>query len=198
MPMDRLDTLVTTHVTERLLQPDRLSELLYSLSAKRSANDAAVQDRLRALQGELTQADDKLRRLYKLVEEGFVEMDELLAERIASLKSNREQAKAALQRLQAQTRPEISLRADDIQRFGAFMKEKITTGEASFRRSYLRSIIEGIEVGDKVIRIHGSRTSLEQAVIAQEQIGKGVRGFIRKWRAQGDSNPCFRRERATS
>ena len=44
-------------------------------------------------------------------------------------------------------------------------------------------------------RIHGSKASLEQAVIAGEQIGKGVRSFIRKWRSLGDSNPCFRRER---
>lgn len=41
-----------------------------------------------------------------------------------------------------------------------------------------------------------NRTSPEKAVIYKEQ--KGVRGFIRKWRAQRESNPCFRRERATS
>ena len=196
--MDRLDHLVTTHVAERLLEPSRLSDLLTSLSGKRCANDISVRDRLRTLQGEVAQADEKLRRLYKMVEDGLTDMDDVLAERVASLKSERELAKAALQRLQAQTRPEISLKVDDIQRFGAFMSEKITTGEPSFRRAYLRSIIEGIEVDDNVIRIHGSRTSLEQAVIAKEQIGNGVRGFIRKWRAQGDSNPCFRRERATS
>ncbi|MDP3553718.1 hypothetical protein [Methylocystis sp.] len=42
---------------------------------------------------------------------------------------------------------------------------------------------------DKVIRTHGSKASLEQAVLAGEQIGKGVRGFIGKWRARRDSNP---------
>ena len=85
-------------------------------------------------------------------------MDEMLAERLASLKSDRELAKAALQRAQAQAKPEICLKLDDIQRFGVFMSEKITTGEPSFRRAYLRSIIEGIEVDDNVIRIHGSRS----------------------------------------
>ena len=198
MPMDRLDHLVTTHVAERLLEPSRLSDLLTSLSEKRCANDISVRDRLRTLQGEVAQTDEKLRRLYKMVEDGLTDMDDVLAERVASLKSERELAKAALQRLQAQTRPEISLKVDDIQRFGAFMSEKITTGEPSFRRAYLRSIIEGIEVDDNVIRIHGSRTSLEQAVIAKEQIGNGVRGFIRKWRSLGESNPCFRRERIKS
>ena len=78
------------------------------------------------------------------------------------------------------------------------MRERITTGETPFRKAYLRSIVDAIEVDDKVIRIHGSKTSLEQAIIAGEQIGKGVRSFVRKWRSQGDSNPCFRRERATS
>jgi hypothetical protein len=69
------------------------------------------------------------------------------------------------------------------------MREKITGGETSFRRAYLRAVVEAIEVDDRVIRIHGSKTSLEQAVVAGEQIGKGVRGFIRKWRARRDSNP---------
>ena len=69
------------------------------------------------------------------------------------------------------------------------MRERITTGETTFRKAYLRSIVDAIEVDDKVIRIHGSKASLEQTVIAGEQIGKGVRSFIRKWRAQGDSNP---------
>jgi site-specific DNA recombinase len=68
------------------------------------------------------------------------------------------------------------------------MRERITEGETAFRKAYLRSIVDAIEVDDKVIRIHGSKASLEQAVIAGEQIGKGVRSFVRKWRARRDSN----------
>jgi site-specific DNA recombinase len=68
------------------------------------------------------------------------------------------------------------------------MRERITEGETTFRKAYLRSIVDAIEVDDKVIRIHGSNASLEQAVIAGEQIGKGVRSFVRKRRARRDSN----------
>jgi hypothetical protein len=59
--------------------------------------------------------------------------------------------------------------------------------------AYLRSIIDAIEDDDKVIRIHGSKASLEQAVIAGEQIGQGVRSFVRKWRAAADEDGhyCF-------
>jgi hypothetical protein len=60
----------------------------------------------------------------------------LLAERLATLKAEREKAKAALERAQFQARPEIILQADDIQRFSEFMSGKITSGDPSFRRNY--------------------------------------------------------------
>lgn len=103
-----------------------------------------------------------------------------------------------MEHIKVQLAPEITLEPDQVERFGAFMRERIASGETTFRKAYSRSIVDAIEVDDKIIRIHGSKASLEQAVIAGEQIGKGVRSFIRKWRSLGDSNPCFRRERATS
>lgn len=172
--------------------------LLTSLTEKRASSDAEVQERARVLQQEIAQADEKRRRLYKPVEDGLTDIDATLANRIAALKADRDRAKAAPDRIKAQLTSEVTLELDQVERFGAFMRKRITTGDTTFRKAYLRSIVDGIEVDDQVIRIHGSKASLEQAIIAGEQIGKGVRSFIRKWRAQGDSNPCFRRERATS
>ncbi len=117
---------------------------------------------------------------------------------LAALKSERERTKAALERIKVQSAPNVAFDTDQIERFGAFMRERITEGETPFRKAYLRAIVDAIEAGDKVIRIHGSKASFEQAVIAGERIGKGVRSFVRKWRSLGDSNPCFRRERAAS
>jgi DNA invertase Pin-like site-specific DNA recombinase len=196
IPMDRLDGLVTTHLADRLFGPNRLAGILTSLAQKRAAGDEEVRNRVEALQSEVAHAEDKLKRLYRMVEDGVTDMDDLLRERLAALKSERERAKAALERIKAQSAPQITLEPDQLERFGTFMREKITVGETSFRRAYLRAVVEAIEVDDHIIRIHGSKTSLEQAVVAGEQIGKGVRGFIRKWRAQRESNPCFRRERA--
>jgi site-specific DNA recombinase len=127
--MDRLDELVTEHVKQRVLDPNRLSDLLTSLKAHRHAGDVEVQSRLQYLRSEAAKADEKIRRLYRMVEDGMTEMDELLAERLATLKAEREKAKAALERAQFQTRPEIILQADDIQRFSEFMSEKITSGD---------------------------------------------------------------------
>ncbi len=196
--MDKLDGLVTSHLADRLLGPNRLAGLLTSLAEKRASSNTEVQGRASILQGEIAQTDDKLRRLYKMVEDGVTDLDDVLGDRLAVLKTDRERAKAALERIKIQSVPNITFESDQIERFGAFMRERITTGETTFRKAYLRSIVDAIEVDDKTIRIHGSKASLEQAVIAGEQIGKGVRSFIRKWRSLGESNPCFRRERATS
>ena len=155
-----------------------MAGLLTSLAEKRASGDAEVRDRARALQAEIVQADDKLRRLYKMVEDGVTDLDEVLGDRLAALKADRERVRAALERIKVQSAPQIALEPDQIERFCAFMRERITEGETPFRKAYLRSIIDAIEVDDKVIRIHGSKASLEQAVIAGEQIGKGVRSFV--------------------
>jgi hypothetical protein len=48
-----------------------------------------------------------------------------------------------------------------------------------------RKLIDAVEVDDRVVRIHRSKTTLEQAVIASCKPGKGVRSFVRKWRSLG-------------
>jgi site-specific DNA recombinase len=63
------------------------------------------------------------------------------------------------------------------------MRESITIGSVPFRKSCLRSLIDAVEVDDRVIRVHGSKTPIEQAVIASCKPGMGIRGFVRKWRA---------------
>ena len=68
------------------------------------------------------------------------------------------------------------------------MNEKLDTRDTSARKTYIRSIVDAIEVDDRAIRIIGSRDVL-QAVIAGKQTANGnVRGFVRKWRARRDSN----------
>lgn len=56
------------------------------------------------------------------------------------------------------------------------------------RKSYIRSIVDDIEVDDQAIRIVGSRDVL-QAGIAGKRTANGHRRFVRKWRAGRDSNP---------
>jgi site-specific DNA recombinase len=46
------------------------------------------------------------------------------------------------------------------------MREKFTVGSVPFRKAYLQSLIDTVEVDDHHIRIKGSKDVLERAVLA--------------------------------
>jgi site-specific DNA recombinase len=96
--MDKLDELVTSHVLDRVLAPERLETVLGSLAARRSERAIAVSDRIRELEATVADADQRLRRLYQMVEDGLAQLDDILKERIAALKNEREAASSALAR----------------------------------------------------------------------------------------------------
>jgi hypothetical protein len=134
--MDKLDTLVTRHLAERLFQPDRLSELLSTLIARRTEKAKAVERRIAILAREANEADARLRRLYRLVEEGVAEMDATLKERIGTLRSARDIAFSALERAKSGGSQTAQLMPVLIEKFGRTMRENLTTGEIPFRKAY--------------------------------------------------------------
>lgn len=95
MPMSKLDALVTTHMTERLFQPERFAAILSSLSSRRSEKADTLNARVAALEREVTDADNKLKRLYRLIEDGMTDMDDILKDRLSALKGDRDRAKVS-------------------------------------------------------------------------------------------------------
>ncbi len=198
IPMQKLDDLVTEHLSERLFQPERLTAILASAAARRTEKALEVDRRVSALQTEVTETEEKLKRLYKMVEDGVTDLDDILKDRLAGLKLDRDRAKTALERIKAQTAAPTAFDSEAIERFGRAMRENIATGDIPFRKAYIQSVVDRIEVDDGVVRIIGDKSTLEQAIAGKAIAGGGVRRCVPKWRSLGDSNPCFRRERATS
>src|SRR5262245_51727300 len=122
-----------------------------------------------------------------MVEDGLTEFDEILKERIAELKLERDRAQAALDRIRPPA-SSITLDPEAIARFGGAMREAITAGDIRFRKAYIQSVVDRIEVDDHAIRIIGDKATLEQVVAGSAKNGLGVRSFVRKWRARRDSN----------
>jgi len=188
IPMQKLDTLVTEHLMERLFKPDRVAAILASLSSRRAQDAAALDGRLMALQREMTEADDKLKRLYRLVEDGLTDIDEVLKDRLDALKADRDRAKAALERAKAHSASQIEIDPALIERFGRTMRENFSTGSVPFRKAYLRSLIDVVEVDDHHIRIKGSKDLLEKAVLASQNNSLECSQVSTGWRARRDSN----------
>jgi site-specific DNA recombinase len=188
IPMDKLDALVTDHLIERLFRSERLTTLLALLSSRRAEKAEALKGRIIALQREVTDADDKLKRLYRLVEDRLTDLDEVLTDRLNELKAGRDRAKAALERSKEQAAPHIQIDPALVERFGRTMRENFRTGSVPFRKAYLRALIDVIEVDDHQIRIKGNRDMLEKAVLASKNNQSWCSQMSTKWRARRDSN----------
>jgi hypothetical protein len=81
----------------------------------------------------VSDAEDKLKGLYKLVKDGVDEIDEILKDRLNSLKAERNTARAALERAKASGVAPILIDPALLERFGRNMREKFTSGSPSAR-----------------------------------------------------------------
>ena len=76
IPAATLDEIVLANLKQRVLAPDRIADLLKSLIDRQAAKSESADHRLLALQKELTDAEDRLKRLYRSIEDGVVELDD--------------------------------------------------------------------------------------------------------------------------
>jgi site-specific DNA recombinase len=70
-----------------------------------------------------------------------------------------------------------------IERFGRMMRENFSTGSVPFRKDYLQSFIDTIEIDDGQIRIRGSKDVLEKAVFCESKREAWCSQASTKWRA---------------
>jgi site-specific DNA recombinase len=186
--MDKLDGLVTGQLIDQLFEPARLSTILNSLAARRVQKAESINSRIMALQREVADVEEKLKRLYRLVEGGVTDLDDILRDRLNSLKADRDRAKAALEIVKSHASPAIRIDPALVERFGRSMREKFTSGSVPFRKAYLQSLIEVVEVDDHRIRIKGNKEVLERAVLAGQAADESGSQMSTKWRARRDSN----------
>lgn len=196
--MEKLDSIVIAGLIDRLLAPERLVIILESLATRRAQKSMAADERIKGLEERVTETQERLRRLYAMVEDGSVATDSMLKQRIAVLQAERESAEAALERARGTMRMPVDLAPDRIEAFGRLMRERLVSGDVKFRKAYLGAIIDRIEVGDGTIRIQGRKDVLEQVVLSNGGPEPGVRSFVRKWRSLRESNSSFQIENLTS
>jgi hypothetical protein len=88
--MEKLDNLVAEHIAERLLQPERLEEVLASVLDRRQERAERRREHIAELNKRAAETDLRLKRLYDAIEAGVADLDDpALKERVASLKAIR-------------------------------------------------------------------------------------------------------------
>jgi site-specific recombinase len=97
--MEQLDSVVAEHIERRLLQPKRLEHILSRVLDRREERAKRRATHIAELRNRATEADAKLKRLCKAIENGFAAMsDPMLKERVTELQAIRDQARADVER----------------------------------------------------------------------------------------------------
>lgn len=194
VPMDKLDDAVISHLEERLLDPDRLYQLMEQLLDRREEWADQRRSHVTELRRRLTEAEAKLNRLYEAIENGLlIPSDASLKDRVAELTGIRDQAKADAERVSSSVeRLAPTITPDTLNRFATAARRKLRDRTCGYRRDHLRALTQRVEVISKTeARIVGSRTELLRALAVKEgaeTTAIGVLGFKPKWRTREDSN----------
>lgn len=193
--MDRLNHLVVDHIEGRLLRPTRLETILSSIIDRRQERTERRREHLAELHRRITEADQRLGRLFDAIESGLVDKDDSVArDRIAGLKAVRDQAQADADRIEAALESEggEAVTADMLKSFARKARERIRLEDGGYRRDHLRALAQRVEVDDAEARIMGSKSELLRTLVAAASGGKsaafGVHSSVLKWRTRQDSN----------
>jgi site-specific DNA recombinase len=195
IPMEKLDNLVAGHIEERLLQPERLEEVLSSVLDRRQERTERRREHIAELNKRATETDLRLKRLYDAIENGVADLDDpALKERIAGLKAVRDQARADADRAQAmaESTSQQAITPAMVQKFATTARERIRINGGGYRREHLRALAQRVEVADKEVRIMGSKGDLLRTLAASSGVKPatpGVRSSVPSWRMGWDSNP---------
>ena len=187
VPTAKLDQAVTHAVRDKLLTPERLTTILEALVDRQAAKDVGVANRRAAVEAEIKDADDKLARLYRAIEEGVVELDAQLKERITLLKSARELSQSSLEHIATQAATSRALTPERIAAFVDLVRQKIETADIQARKAYLQVVAPEIRVDDHKVQIIGDKASLTAVIAGQQTTGGKVSGIVRNWRTGRNS-----------
>ncbi len=180
IPMEKLDNLVAEHIADRLLQPERLEEILASVLDRRQERAERRREHIAELNKRAAETDLRLKRLYDAIEAGVADLDDpALKERIASLKAIRDQAQADAERAAAmlETSGQQAITPQMVQRFARTARERIRIDGGGYRRDHLRALAQRVEVADREVRIIGSKS--ESASDAHRRRGRKA-GYARR------------------
>jgi hypothetical protein len=195
IPMEKLDNLVASHIEERLLQPDRLEEVLASILDRRQDRADRRRAQIAELNQRATETDLRLKRLYDAIESGVADLaDPALKDRIAGLKAIRDQARTDAERAQAtlESSGHRTITQDMVRKFASTARERMRIGGGGYRRDHLRALAQRVEVAEHEVRIMGSKGDLLRTLAAAsgaKSASPGVRSSVLKWRPVGDGNP---------
>ncbi len=194
--MDRLDHLVADYRDHRLLDPNRVQDMLAAHLDRREERDGRRRAQANELTKRAAEAEQRLKRLYDAIESGVANLDDpSLKERIKELKATRDQARVDAERARATIETAgQTLTPTQLTRFASAAHRRIRGKDGGFRRDHLRAFAQRVKVAEHEVRIMGSRNELLRLLTSSngaETAANGVRTFVQGWRAMRVENANY-------
>ncbi|MBL6945069.1 MAG: recombinase family protein [Rhodospirillales bacterium] len=191
--MDRLDSIVIDALESRLLDPERLKEVLSGLAKRILEQQGQSAEQGKELNRELRKIDAAIEKLFEAVENGTVDDDDFLRRRLSKHKQRHDE----IVRLMAHNRrrrevPRNLLAESNLNAFGAALRKRLRDPKPGLRRAYVKHFVDRVVVGEEAIEIRGSNAALMSAASDSSSIEEGeVPSFMDEWRRGWDSNPRY-------
>jgi site-specific DNA recombinase len=186
--MEKLDDLVIGAVTEHVLQPDRLQTLLQAWIDRSDAAQTFRREKLKQLRSRMTMLEGESANVIKLVPNGLCSPDDpQIATELANIGAQKRALSIDIEVLERQlVAGDRRITPAIIDRFGDLLVSKLRDIKSPNRREYVRLLIDRVEVGERAVRICGSKSALSNLAsgVAPNMVPKAER----KWRTREDSN----------
>ena len=187
---ETLDAIVADSLIDKVFAQDRLPALLAKVL---EVSDSAHEQRLKELaqvKAQRTSAQTAMSRLLSLVEQGLMTAnDPSLAERISENRQTIAQSNQRirlLEQLTSYSKPRVTPAMID--KFGQMARIKLRSNDAALRRNYVHMFVDRVVVGEGNIKVTGSKSQIENALVAKLGTTEVVPRFDRYWCRLGDSN----------
>ncbi len=189
VPMEKLDTIVVSALTDHVLQPKRLEHLLKAWLEHSDTARLERQAKIKALRSRLTLLDGESANVIKLVRTGVCQPDDpQIAAELGNVAAQKKAVAGEIDLLERQVGASSRvITSEIITKFGDMLAAKLRGPSTDkLRRSYVRLLVNKVEVGNRGIRITGNRNNLAQ--LASGTPLHMVPKAEREWCARSDSN----------
>ena len=188
--MDKADEMVLDAVSQKVLEPNRLSLLVAQMAAKAAGKGNDIATEITRHRKSLEDATKRLARIYNAIEDGFADHNEpMLRERVDALRLQRIEHETAIAQLgRRKSINPIALDAAKLGQFSDAIKSRLRSADPAFRRQWLRLFVAEVCIGPKQIRITGPNDAICDLIERHEKMGAVVPNIDREWRTRQDSN----------
>ncbi|MGV8939853.1 MAG: recombinase family protein [Allorhizobium sp.] len=196
IPEGLLDQTVIDTVVSKVLHFERLKSLLSILKERFREENSVADGRMMQLKGQLSRAEIEFNNLMLVVKHSkTLASQPIILGQLSQAEQEMTRVRNSMKALMRDPDDDIEITDQKIQHFSNVLISHLRDGSKFNIKSYLRSVVSRIDVGDRFIRIVGKLTDLGKGIteqyeeIADETRDPRVRGYKRRWCPRQDSNP---------